>query len=51
MVQMIDNPALPPIANEARARLERAEMIIDVQKKVAGLLGIPLKTLEDEENG
>ena len=29
-------------------RLTQAEAIIEVQKKVAALLGIPLKTLEDE---
>ena len=29
-------------------RLEQAELIIDVQKKVATMLGIPLKTIDDE---
>lgn len=29
-------------------RLAQAEAIIDVQKKVASLLGIPLKTLDDD---
>lgn len=29
-------------------RLEQAETIIDVQKKVSTLLGIPLKTLKDD---
>ena len=48
-----------PLAKENKqlrrenARLERklkqAELIIDIQKKVAEILGIPLKTLEDEE--
>jgi len=31
-------------------RLAQAEAIIDVQKKVASLLGIPLKTLDDDES-
>lgn len=31
--------------NRLHARLTQAEMIIDIQKKVAGILGIPLKTL------
>lgn len=34
-----------------QARLEQAEMIIDVQKKVASMLGIPLKTPDDDESG
>jgi transposase-like protein len=29
-------------------RLEKAEVIIDVQKKIAGLLGIPLKNPDEE---
>jgi transposase len=29
-------------------RLQRAELVIDVQKKVAALLGIPLKTLPND---
>lgn len=33
------------------ARLAQAERIIDFQKKVAALLGIPLKTLESDESG
>jgi transposase len=32
-------------------KLEQAELIIDIQKKVAALLGIPLKTQESDENG
>lgn len=31
-------------------RLARAELIIDVQKKVSLLLGIPLATIDNEEN-
>jgi transposase len=31
-------------------RLARAELIIDVQKKVSLLLGIPLATIDDDEN-
>ena len=31
-------------------RLRQAEMIIDVQKKVSEMLGIPLKSPEDEES-
>ncbi len=29
-------------------RLQKAEVIIDVQKKIAGLLGIPLKNPDEE---
>jgi transposase len=32
-----------------RQRLEHAEAIIDIQKKVAALLGIPMATSEDDE--
>jgi transposase len=32
-------------------KLEQAELIIDIQKKVAALLGIPLKNPESDENG
>jgi len=31
-------------------RLQQAETIIDIQKKVAQMLGIPLKNVEGEEN-
>ncbi len=34
-----------------KKKLEQAELIIDIQKKVAALLGIPLKTPESDENG
>lgn len=33
-----------------KAKLAQAEVIIDVQKKVASLLGIPLKTPDDGES-
>jgi transposase len=36
---------------DLRRRLEQAELIIEVQKKVSALLGIPLRTVEDEESG
>ncbi len=32
-----------------RRQLEQAETIIDIQKKVAGILGIPLRTSEPDE--
>lgn len=39
-------------ANDAlQRRLAKAEIIIDVQKKIAGLLGIPLNPPENGENG
>jgi hypothetical protein len=31
-------------------KLEQAETVIAIQKKVASLLGIPLKNQDDEEN-
>ena len=34
-----------------RRQLEQAETIIDIQKKVAGILGIPLRTSELDERG
>ena len=36
---------------ELRRRLERAEVIIDVQKKVASMLGIPLKSPPSDGSG
>jgi hypothetical protein len=30
------------------ARLKKAELILEIQKKVSKLLGIPLKTLDNE---
>lgn len=32
-------------------RLEQAEAIIEIQKKVSAMLGIPLNSIEDEDNG
>ena len=34
-----------------RKKLEQAEAIIDIQKKVAALLGIPMNSPENDENG
>jgi hypothetical protein len=36
---------------ELKRRLEQAEVIIDVQKKVASMLGIPLKSPLSEGSG
>ena len=33
-----------------RRKLDQAETIIDIQKKVASMLGIPLKSIDDEGN-
>lgn len=50
-----DNPLAAELAKAKREnarlgrRLERAEAIIDIQKKVAALLGIPLATLPDSD--
>ena len=41
------------LARETRRlerKLEQAETVIGIQKKVAALLGIPLKSPDDEEN-
>ena len=32
-------------------KLEQAETVIEIQKKVSTLLGIPLKSPDEEENG
>lgn len=34
-----------------KRKLEQAETIIEIQKKVAGMLGIPLRTSEPDEKG
>ncbi len=34
---------------QLRRQLEQAETIIEIQKKVAGILGIPLRTSELDE--
>lgn len=36
---------------QLRRKLQQAELIIDIQKKVAAILGIPLKTLDDDGSG
>ena len=46
-----ENRRLVRELEQLKKRLAQAEAIIDVQKKVASLLGIPLKTLGDDENG
>jgi transposase len=33
-----------------REKLRKAELVIDIQKKVSELLGIPLRSPENEEN-
>jgi len=33
-----------------RQRLEQAELIIDIQKKASEMLGIPLRSLDDDES-
>ena len=38
------------VINRLRKQLDHAEMIIDIQKKVATLLGIPLQSPDDDEN-
>ena len=35
---------------QLQKRLAQAELIIDVQKKASQMLGIPLKSVDDEEN-
>jgi transposase-like protein len=32
-------------------RLQQAELIIEVQKKISTMLGIPLKTIDDDDDG
>ncbi len=47
---LVDEVAQLRKANERLAeRLERAETIIEIQKKVATMLGIPLNSVENEE--
>ena len=36
---------------QLKRELEQAETIIEIQKKVAGMLGIPLRTSEPDEKG
>ena len=37
--------------SQLEKKLKRAEMIIDVQKKVSALLGVSLDAIDEEENG
>ena len=46
-----ENERLRRENEKLKAKLAQAELIIDVQKKVASLLGIPLKTPEDDDVG
>ena len=46
-----ENRRLAREVDRLRKQLAQAEAIIDVQKKVASLLGTPLKTLDDDESG
>jgi transposase len=45
-----ENERLRKQLERTEKRLQQAETIIDIQKKVAQMLGIPLKNVEDEEN-
>jgi len=46
----IENEKLRKENNRLERRLKRAELIIDIQKKAAQILGIPLSTPEEGEN-
>lgn len=46
-----ENERLARQVAQLEKRLEQAEAIIDVQKKVASLLGIPLKSHDDDGSG
>jgi transposase len=45
-----ENQRLQRENNRLSGRLKQAEMIIEIQKKVSEILGIPLKNLEIGEN-
>ena len=45
-----DNERLRRENVKLKKQLAQAEVIIDVQEKVASLLGIPLKTPDDDES-
>jgi transposase len=47
---VVENRKLAKENQHLRKRLERAELIIDVQKKVSQLIGIPLQKVEGEED-
>jgi transposase len=46
----VENEQLRKENNRLTKRLKRAELIIDIQKKAAQILGIPLSTPEEGEN-
>jgi transposase len=46
----IENEKLRKENSRLEKRLKRAELIIDIQKKAAQILGIPLSTPEEGEN-
>jgi transposase-like protein len=46
-----ENERLQREIQRLQGRLDQAERIIEIQKKVAALLGIPLKTLDSDESG
>lgn len=46
----VENEKLRKENNRLEKRLKRAELIIDIQKKAAQILGIPLSTPEEGEN-
>jgi transposase len=46
----VENEKLRKENNRLERRLKRAELIIDIQKKAAQILGIPLSTPEEGEN-
>lgn len=43
-----ENKQLRREVGQLQGKLKQAELIIDIQKKVAEILGIPLKTLDDD---
>ena len=45
-----ENKKLRKEKGKLERKLKRAELLLDIQKKVSEILGIPLRTLEDEEN-
>ena len=47
----VENAALRREIAQLQAKLERAESIIEVQKKLSHLLGLPLTSETDEPNG
>ncbi|MBA3573278.1 MAG: transposase [Pyrinomonadaceae bacterium] len=45
-----ENRSLRKEEAKLERRLKRAELMLDIQKKASELLGIPLRSLEDDEN-